>query len=344
MKGYHFLIFLFCVISSLCFSQKISISFEDKSNSVDSIQLEGLYEKSDALPIKKTLRLEWDTHGMDYIQLVVWGQNRKPYKERYWINGDQINVRFEQKDDEPFRIRLEGSPIYEELQTFRKLQMRYQFTDMNSVFDFFYKKAEVYRQYPVASVFLTPLVTSFGSDTARLEQLYELIKDQSEAVKSTYVMAPMHKQLEGLFKNISFDITKFNLLDSSNQSIQLEPGNYAETYILLDLWFVSCLPCVLDHRQIKADFEAQEFKKDIKLISISVDESSEDWGNYLQEKALPWEHYLEDQSLEDVYSKERGIIAYPSYFLLDQSGKLLGQSFSYKDVLNLYEELSKRTK
>lgn len=340
MKAYHCLIIWFCFFTSLCFSQEILIAFEDKTNSIDTIQIEGLYAKSELLSIKKTLEVKWDAKGIDYVEFIVWAKNRKKHKERYWINGTKIQVRFEQKKGEPFRIRLEGSPISEELQAFKMLQMRQQFRDMDMVYDFFYEKAEKHRAYPVASVFLTPLVTSFGSDTMRLEQLYDLIKDQSEVVKSTYVMQPMHKQLERLFNKAPFDIGKFVVLDSSKQAVRLEVSSYSEPYILLDLWFVNCPPCVMDHQLIKKDFEAKTFKKDIKLISISVDKLPEEWLRYLKEKKLPWDHYLEDQTLEKAYTKELGVISYPAYFLLDQNGKILGRRYSYKNVIALYEDLN----
>jgi thiol-disulfide isomerase/thioredoxin len=130
-----------------------------------------------------------------------------------------------------------------------------------------------------------------------------------------------------------------NLLDRVNNRVQLEPSS---DITLIDFWFRGCDPCIKEMREFNSLISGLENR--INIISISIDDT-ETWDSmfqkdspfsFLTKETINWKHYnLIDSTYLTVdseyiargsgldFTNELGLIAFPSYLVLDKNGVLV---------------------
>ena len=139
------------------------------------------------------------------------------------------------------------------------------------------------------------------------------------------------KEIQAVSKsteNISFDKYVFNTVDESKKKITLEAG---KKYIL-DFWYLECMPCVRDHKIIAKKVDSLK-SHNVEVVSLSIDWSTEKWRNYLAEHQYNWgnyNQYTQEPNLKD----DLELKLYPTYLLVDDSGKMYQKTNSFKRMLN----------
>jgi peroxiredoxin len=110
-----------------------------------------------------------------------------------------------------------------------------------------------------------------------------------------------------------------------------------EKYVLLDFSSVSCSWCrkaLPLQKQI-----AEKLDDRLQPITFYVDKNREDWVKYTHQEQISWPSLWHPEGrYSDAYTKY-GIIATPSYFLLDRQGVVIGKWEGYQE--NLEEEIRK---
>ena len=100
---------------------------------------------------------------------------------------------------------------------------------------------------------------------------------------------------------------------------------------MLDFWFLTCTPCRKDHKSIKADKQKLD-AKGIQLLSVSIDryEIADKWSKYLQEHEYTWVNYF--QTSEKSITSDFQINTYPTYWVLDDTGKVVFMDNKYDEL------------
>jgi thiol-disulfide isomerase/thioredoxin len=137
----------------------------------------------------------------------------------------------------------------------------------------------------------------------------------------------MNKILE--VKDIDF--SQFSFLNRKNRIVDI--NSKSDQFTLLDFWFVGCVPCMLQHKELKLNMH-KLIRNHIHIIGISTDKEKEmdSWNNYLSKHGYNWDNYL--QSGAKTLSDYLSINAFPEYILLNQKGEIVKIYGSVDEVLN----------
>lgn len=95
--------------------------------------------------------------------------------------------------------------------------------------------------------------------------------------------------------------------------------------VMLDFWASWCSPCRSEIPNIKAAYEKYH-SKGFEIVSISVDESEENWKQALAEEHMDWPQMIDPQDSEESPAFVYAIQAIPSSFLIDKEGTIIARN------------------
>ena len=154
------------------------------------------------------------------------------------------------------------------------------------------------------------------SDEQRQSALGELMSIRCEIAKSNC----------GIVGSKALD---FTLPSVDDKAITLSEC-YAKSFVLLDFWASWCGPCI---REIPELQKLHSKHKDrLQIISISVDESKEQWQDAIVRYELSQWHQLIANNNEEYYFAEQantalayGVEQIPCFILIDSNGTIIGR-------------------
>lgn len=117
-------------------------------------------------------------------------------------------------------------------------------------------------------------------------------------------------------------------------------GNYFELNkveakrTLLVFWASWCPHCDEIMPVINSFYKGNN---ELKVISISIDESKEELMNSIEESDYNWTYIAELQGWNGPIIEEYGIVATPSIFVLDENKKIIGKPIGKEEVIKLLE-------
>ena len=160
-----------------------------------------------------------------------------------------------------------------------------------------------------------------------LKKVFQLLSTQNYMLKQ-HLLNPYSK-IENLLSLDKIDFSEYLFYDNENILSQI---NLPESeFYLVDFWFVSCPPCIKDHKLIKNKIEWLK-DNDIQLIGISTDNNQEKWGNYLNKEKFKWINYREQEDYNKRITTQLLINVFPTYLLLDKEGRIIRRSNSFIEI------------
>lgn len=136
-------------------------------------------------------------------------------------------------------------------------------------------------------------------------------------------------------------VDRFILPDTLRRITAASPENDEEAeptnLLVLDFWYINCRPCLRDHAQMKKDLSAGVFPEGVTVVGVSIDPSERDWEDFVHEQELPWDNVFLGASRMQII-EYLGIIAYPTYLLLEGDGTVRGRFSSYRKLRGRLEE------
>jgi peroxiredoxin len=128
----------------------------------------------------------------------------------------------------------------------------------------------------------------------------------------------------------------FTLKDSSEQEISLH--SLKGKYVLLDFWFVACAPCRAAHPDYLSVYQ-EYHQKGFDILSVSIDKNRDQWLAAIDKDNMIWKSVLDDQGkiANDLYH----INSFPSNYLINPQGIVIGQNLSGKDLMIKLKDLCK---
>ena len=116
----------------------------------------------------------------------------------------------------------------------------------------------------------------------------------------------------------------FITIDESGKQISME--SQKGEIIVLDFWASWCGPCRQEMKNLKEQYE--EFKEqNVRFISISLDDSSEQWEKACKEEQIPWLSVRDEKGWADSEIRKLfGIQSLPFIVLLDKEGKIVAKN------------------
>ncbi len=161
-----------------------------------------------------------------------------------------------------------------------------------------------------------------------LEILYEVIKDQSQAIKQ-HRSSP-HGRLEKILNTENIRVEDYEFYDSLEKIATINLSN--DKKYILDFWFTGCPPCLKEHQVMKTELDYFG-KNNFEVIGISTDYDLKIWADFIQQKKYPWMNYKENGAAAKVLSEDLGIQSYPTYIVIDKEGQILARKKTFKDLM-----------
>lgn len=258
----------------------------------------------------------------------------KMYRQLAWLDTGSIKIELH-IDDLALKIdSVLNSPIYYEYLNFYKSHaLLYQKKDTASLSDVLLKLYEKHIGNPY-SVNLAYMYVDLNQNSKKdLLRLKTLTDRQGDTFKWFYFYQLANERLNKILAITSLDLYAYTFINSSNKKVKL-PTLFDNKYYLLDFWFLACKPCISDHKEIFKNQQLLAAKK-IELISISIDESVKELNNYLNKNSYKWINYLETDSKK--ITTDAGINIFPTYLILDKSGKIISSQNTFDNVLKWLE-------
>lgn len=155
----------------------------------------------------------------------------------------------------------------------------------------------------------------------------------SEEAKNSYYGKLVKEELfpEGFIGKVA---PAFTVTDASNKSIASTELYKGKKYILIDFWASWCAPCRKEIPNLK-NLHAKYAAKGLEIISISLDKVDADWQKALKFEQLPWPNFKDNNGIANLYK----VKTIPSMFLLDGTGKIIGENLRGEALAAKLEEL-----
>ena len=122
----------------------------------------------------------------------------------------------------------------------------------------------------------------------------------------------------------------FNLKNPSGKELSLE--DFKGKIIYLDFWASWCGPCIKSMPKIKQLYEKYGAHPQFEIVGISIDFERKDWEKALNRLNLPWVNLHVTKDLYAEIRKAYRLETIPKTYLIDKSGKIIGESLSLARV------------
>jgi thiol-disulfide isomerase/thioredoxin len=122
----------------------------------------------------------------------------------------------------------------------------------------------------------------------------------------------------------------FAIPDTAGNPVSLK--DFQGKYVLLDFWGHWCGPCVRAFPALKALNDRLANKLVIVGIAAEFKSDRDKWLHMIKEKNLNWVQLSELEADNGKVNQTYNIVAFPTYFLVDKTGKVIHKSNAIKDI------------
>lgn len=102
-------------------------------------------------------------------------------------------------------------------------------------------------------------------------------------------------------------------------------------YVLLDFWGSWCVNCIAAFPKLKAFYDQHRDK--LEIVGVAFHDNKDDWKESVRKNELPWLLVLD---AEDSVSERYGIVAAPTYVLIDPEGKVVEWTIGEHESIEEY--------
>lgn len=335
---YLFKIIILCIFIISCKSEDksqlsdLNLYFESDVE-IDSVFISNITQDREFmfLPYSNVMNIDLNDSINDIYNIDFYTKNGR-ISNQIWLDGKQIQIkgRISKKAEIDTII---GSNLYYKYKDFSK-RYRQILTRSSSdsilINDFLFTELKTHIESPL-SIHVTSQILNRNKEKEEvLKKAFNLLSSQSKNLKN-HIFNDF-KKIQNILtvKNIDFSEQKFHDIENKLSQITLSEG---KTY-LLDLWFVNCAPCVEDHKRIVTQLDKLK-DNNIELIGISTDNDYSKWKSYLEKHHYNWTNYREVENHDDRLRAKMLISDFPTYFLIDDQGKILKRTNRYSDIEKL---------
>lgn len=109
--------------------------------------------------------------------------------------------------------------------------------------------------------------------------------------------------------------------------------------VYIDVWATWCVPCLNEIPALQA-LEKEFHGKNVKFVSISIDQEKQKWADYQKENKLTGLQLYADLNVENNFAAAYGIQTIPRFILIDKEGNIINADAprpsdpSIKELLN----------
>ena len=315
---------------SVAFAQtQIKLIVNKNSYRIDKVDIFDLSQKQIfTSDFRDTLTFNFDKNNIDCYN-IRYHQGEKMYRQQVWLDKGKIVFKANIVKDELEIDTIFNSPFYYEVKNYYKKLFRFDYKkDSVQINDYLLQMVEKNIKNPFSLAVANNYISSNLNSKENLSKLSRF-RPQFKTFDWFLIYRSVTENLDKILNNKSINFEKFSFTDRDNKQTNLSPTK--SKFTVLDFWFLSCAPCIQDHKSIKTSIEKLK-KSNVEIVGVSTDNDFEAWNKYLNKHEYTWLNYLEGD-IKNRLSKYLGISGYPTYIVLDDKNVIVGRYNSINDVL-----------
>ncbi|WP_316757792.1 TlpA disulfide reductase family protein [Pedobacter aquatilis] len=170
----------------------------------------------------------------------------------------------------------------------------------------------------------------------QLLKLKPLLQSQGDKFKWFVLYSGVVNRFHTLLTQNNIELAGYSFYDQQNKITKIAPKTSA--FIVLDFWFLTCIPCLKDHKEIAKNI-SEINKRNAEFISISIDSDLQKWKNYIKSNNYTWRNYLQIKPV--TITNDFNISSYPTYIILNRAGEIMSINNSFTEVMNWLTNVKK---
>jgi hypothetical protein len=326
-----FIISIFCLTLSLYASSQTNIKIIlktdlkiDRADVFDISQTE--YHE---LSYGDTAIVKFQNQNIDFYNIRYFVSGKRYYKQ-IWLNPGNVTIKAHTTTSDLIIDTVMNSPAYYDAINYSKTSSEIaKRKDSMAYSDYLLTEIKKDINDPRSIKIAADYVNYNQNSRGNLLKLKVLLSNQREDFRK-FIFYPMAiDRMNKILAIKTIQLLDYKFIDRKNRVASLELGKY--DYAILDFWFVGCVPCMEQHKNIKTQYLKLQNQR-IGTIGISTVNNYADWNKYLSEHGYHWDNYLQEG--KNTLSKYLGINACPAYLLVNNKGEIIGSFNSWADVLN----------
>ena len=183
-------------------------------------------------------------------------------------------------------------------------------------------------------IFLLVIATMLESCKEKERQI--ISKDKSDSaiknngsIKSEKPSDPIKSELIGMIA------PDFKLKTVSGTEFQL--SSVKDKFIILDFWGSWCVPCIKDFPKMKEYYN--KYRNEIEIVGIAYLDLKKNWKLSVKKHELEWVNVINDETKEQDLTITYGVNSFPTKFILNKKGEIIGKYGSTDDFYKKIDEL-----
>ena len=104
-------------------------------------------------------------------------------------------------------------------------------------------------------------------------------------------------------------------------------------YVLLDFWGSWCVNCIAAFPDMKAFYE--HYRDKLEILGVAFHDTKDKWKAAVEKNKLPWKLVIDTEGADSV-AERYGIIAAPTYVLIDPEGKVVEWTIGSHESIEEY--------
>ncbi|MDR3218185.1 MAG: AhpC/TSA family protein [Dysgonamonadaceae bacterium] len=130
----------------------------------------------------------------------------------------------------------------------------------------------------------------------------------------------------------------FKAIDVKRDTIDLKA--FKDKYLVVNFaasWCSLCEPEYADLVAIRDTFP----KKEVELLTISLDENAKEWTHLAKEKGIDWVQVIDSAGWDSGLVSHYNVSTIPCNYLIDKEGKIIGSKIPADSIISILTELIK---
>lgn len=192
-------------------------------------------------------------------------------------------------------------------------------------------KLDFIKKYPNTLAGLKAADEYLTSSFKKMKEVSELLKDNP--YKYTYFWHSFERKYKELADKWIEDkiAPDFTTKDINGKTVRL--SDFRGKTVLLDFWASWCVPCRAKMKELHKVYDELR-KRNITVVSISLDEKREGWLKATKEDNIIWTNTCDLKPFRDnVIGKAYKVTSVPQLYVINPEGKIVAQNPSIEEIL-----------
>jgi len=127
----------------------------------------------------------------------------------------------------------------------------------------------------------------------------------------------------------------FKIRNTGNDTISLE--TFKDKYLILTFAASNCVFCEPEYTELRAIQDTFP-KKDLAILTISLDQNPKSWKELAQEKGINWTQAIDSAGWDSEIATLYNVLSIPCNYLIDKDGIIIGSKLRVDSIQTILNE------